>query len=66
MIKGLKYYTLKNEIDYPKGQRAFSTIKPKNLNQMINIVREEQKIPCLKRSDQLQLKILLIGDNVTM
>jgi hypothetical protein len=45
--------TLKNEIDYPKRLGTFSTIKHKYLNQMINIVREEQKIACPKRSDQL-------------
>jgi hypothetical protein len=44
--------TLKNEIDHPKRLETFSTIKPKYLYQMINIVREEQKIACLKRSDQ--------------
>jgi lauroyl/myristoyl acyltransferase len=44
---------LKNEIDYPKRIGTFSTIKPKYLNQMINIFREEQKIACLKRTDQL-------------
>jgi hypothetical protein len=44
---------LKNEINYPKRLGTFSTTKPKYLNQMINIVREEQKIACHKRSDQL-------------
>jgi hypothetical protein len=47
------FSTLKNDIDYPKRLGTCSTIKPKYLNQMINIVREEQKIACLKRSDQL-------------
>jgi hypothetical protein len=48
--------TLKNEIDYPKRVETFSTIKPKYLKKIINIVRKEQKIACHKRSDQLLLK----------
>jgi hypothetical protein len=44
---------VKNKIDYLKRFETFNPILPKCLHQMFNTVRDEQKIACHKRSEQL-------------
>jgi hypothetical protein len=51
---------LNNEIDYPKQLEIFSTILPKYLHQVFNIVRDEQKTACHKRYEELYQKFSLL------